>query len=314
MKNLSTKSGLHPRNKHRSAYDFPALVRTSPELEKFVRKNPYGNLSIDFSDPKAVKALNRALLRYHYEVEHWDIPERYLCPPIPSRVDYLHYLADLLSPLYSGKVIKGRKVKVLDIGTGANCIYPILGNREYNWAFVASEVDKQAFDSARKNIITNKNLKNKIDVRFQKSGDFLFRGIVEDGEEFDLTMCNPPFHASVKEAEKATESKWNKLGKTGKKSLNFGGQNRELWYKGGEKAFIRKMIEESRDLSKQVLWFTSLVSKKESLENIKHVLRWVKAKDVKVVEMKHGQKTTRFVAWTFMEEHEQKAWAERRWK
>lgn len=96
------KSGLHPRNRHRSRYDFPALIASCPALAPFVKPNAWGDVSVDFADPAAVKMLNRALLQHFYGIEHWDIPADYLCPPIPGRADYLHHLADLLATSNGG--------------------------------------------------------------------------------------------------------------------------------------------------------------------------------------------------------------------
>lgn len=123
------KTILHPRNKHRSNYDFAALTKSLPALKPYVAINKYGNESIDFSDPAAVKALNKALLSHFYNIANWDIPEGYLCPPIPGRADYIHYLADLLEE--EEPLLKGKNIKVLDIGIGANCVYPIIGHQEY---------------------------------------------------------------------------------------------------------------------------------------------------------------------------------------
>jgi len=108
------KSGLHPRNPHRFRYDFKKLIESCPELASFVALNKYNNESIDFANPNAVKTLNRALLKYFYGVTDWDIPENYLCPPIPGRADYIHYMADLLSSGNGGVVPRGEQVKVLD--------------------------------------------------------------------------------------------------------------------------------------------------------------------------------------------------------
>ncbi len=63
------KKLLHPRNKHRSRYDFAELVKNLPALRDFVVMNPYGDESIDFADPAAVKMLNKALLKHHYAIE-----------------------------------------------------------------------------------------------------------------------------------------------------------------------------------------------------------------------------------------------------
>ena len=116
------KSGLHPRNRHRSRYDFPALIASCPALAPFVKPNAWGDVSVDFADPAAVKMLNRALLQHFYGIEHWDIPADYLCPPIPGRADYLHHLADLLATSNGGEIPRGKGVAILDVGVGANCI------------------------------------------------------------------------------------------------------------------------------------------------------------------------------------------------
>ena len=103
--------GFHPRNRHQGRYDVAALVEASPELGPFVLRTPGGALSIDFADPRAVKALNLALLTAHYGVRGWDIPEGYLCPPIPGRADYVHHLADLLARRRGGAIPRGAAVR-----------------------------------------------------------------------------------------------------------------------------------------------------------------------------------------------------------
>ena len=138
------KDALHPRNRHRARYDFPQLVHSYAELAAFVQRNKFGDESIDFANPAAVKALNRALLLHFYGITNWDIPAGYLCPPIPGRADYLHYLADLLADGNGGVVPRGPAVRVLDVGMGANCIYPIIGHQEYGWQFVGTEIDPVA--------------------------------------------------------------------------------------------------------------------------------------------------------------------------
>ena len=91
------KASLHPRNRHQGRYDFPQLIKSTPELGQFVILNPYGKESIDFADPAAVRVFNRALLKAFYGIAHWDIPADFLCPPVPGRADYVHFLADLLA-------------------------------------------------------------------------------------------------------------------------------------------------------------------------------------------------------------------------
>ncbi|MEE6801750.1 RlmF-related methyltransferase, partial [Escherichia coli O8:H10] len=116
------KPGLHPRNRHRSRYDLDALCIDEPNLRGFIIATPAGEPTVNFADPEAVKALNKALLAHFYGVKHWDIPDGFLCPPVPGRADYIHHLADLLAETSVDGAIP-RQTSVLDIGTGANCIY-----------------------------------------------------------------------------------------------------------------------------------------------------------------------------------------------
>jgi 23S rRNA (adenine1618-N6)-methyltransferase len=293
------KSGLHPRNPHRFRYDFDALTKSCPELVEFVSVNKFGNQSIDFTDPGAVKTLNRALLKYFYKVEFWDIPEGYLCPPIPGRADYIHYTADILASLNEGLIPQGKSVKVLDIGTGANCIYPLIGNSVYGWSFVGSDIDQLAVRSA-KAIIEANGLQKAIEIRRQVSSESIFEGVVRKNEQFDLSVCNPPFHSSASEALSGTNRKWRNLGYSKEDSvLNFGGKNAELWCVGGEAAFLDRMLKESLEFASSIRWFSSLISKKVTLPGAYHTLKKFKATDVRTIEMAQGQKISRILAWTF---------------
>lgn len=303
------KENLHIRNLHRGRYDFRQLCKSNPQLEAFVSLNHYGDESIDFSNPKAVKALNQAILKYFYRVDYWDIPQGYLCPPVPGRADYIHYAADILTETNDGTVPLGSKIKVLDIGVGANCVYPLIGNSVYKWQFVGADVDTGAIQSAKKIISLNKNFQDKIECRLQTNRSDIFKGIIKPNEYFDLTICNPPFHSSAQEAHAATTTKWKKLGlEQQKATLNFGGKNNKLWYEGGEAAFISLMIEQSASVKKQCLWFSTLVSKKETLPVIYNILKSVSALSIKTINMSQGQKTSRIVAWTFLNEPEINAW------
>src|ERR1700761_6728862 len=155
-KKAAEKENLHPRSLHRGQYDFERLIKSTPKLRDFVKPNQYGNLSVDFSDPDAVKTLNKALLKQFYGINNWDIPEGYLCPPIPGRADYIHYAADLLAEVNGGVVPKGPKIHVLDIGRGANCVYPLIGSSVYGWTFVGTDIDPVAIQSAKDIVAANK--------------------------------------------------------------------------------------------------------------------------------------------------------------
>ena len=287
------KGELHPNNPHKGRYDFKSLKENLPELKSFVIKNPIGEETIDFSDNKAVISLNKALIKTYYNVDEWNIPDGFLCPPIPGRADYIHYIAELL--------LKKKDVRVLDIGTGANCIYPIIGSQTYDWNYVASDIDPKSIENAQKIVDLNENLKNKVTLKLQKDKNHIFIGIIESEDKFDLTMCNPPFHSSLEDALKANKRKVDNLNKGNKdikKGLNFGGQKAELWCPGGERLFLKKMAKESAIFASQVFYVTSLISDKGRIKPTVKILEKLGA-NCKILEMTQGQKISRVLAWTF---------------
>lgn len=294
---------LHPRNRHRGRYDFAALVQRAPELARFLRPAPHGDRTIDFADPAAVLALNRALLLTHYGLDDWFLPPGFLCPPIPGRADYIHHAADLLASTNNGVVPRGSEISALDLGTGANLIYPILGRAEYGWRFVASDIDPAALRNAERLLAANRLLAGRVELRRQTDRAALLRGVISPGERFDLTLCNPPFHASATAAAAGSARKTRNLGAARsderRAPLNFGGRPAELWCPGGEVGFLSRLIAESAEFRSQVRWFTSLVSSRDSLPPLRRALAAVHPAEIRVVDMAQGQKRSRLLAWTF---------------
>lgn len=318
------KSGLHESNAHRGRYDFKKLIASEPALASFVIKNPKGEDSINFSDPNAVKILNKALLTAYYDIDFWDIPEHYLCPPIPGRADYIHRVAELLDGEVKGKY-RHQNVRALDVGVGANCIYPIVGVTQYGWHYTGSDVDPKSIESATDIVERNVALNGKIELVQQMSESNIYHCVIKPNDRFDVTTCNPPFHRSAEDAAMGSQRKLDNLKanqrkkgvkpqnspvKQGKPTLNFGGQNAELWCEGGEAAFIRRMANESQAFSSQVLWFTTLISKKDNVRPMRKQLEKLGVKAIRVVEMSQGQKISRFIAWSFMDKQQRKTWIE----
>ena len=299
---------LHSRNFHNDRYDFKALIKTNLDLQEFVKPNKYGDLSIDFANPQAVISLNKALLAHFYGIKNYTIPNGYLCPPIPGRADYIHHIADLLASCNNGVIPKGKAVIGLDVGIGANGIYAIIGSSVYDWNFVGSDIEIESIKSVENIVNSNEILKEKIECKLQTNPENIFTGIIKADEFYDFTLCNPPFHKSLKDAMDGNKRKVQNLTKqkTTKNALNFGGKNNELWCKGGEIAFITNMIKESFEFKNNVLWFTTLVSKKDNLPLIYKKLEDIKAKEIKTINMSCGQKITRVVAWSFFNNEEQK--------
>jgi 23S rRNA (adenine1618-N6)-methyltransferase len=300
MLQRSTKEKMHPRNRFRGGYDFSELVLETPPLAAHVRPNAHGDLSIDYADNEAVKALNQALLRHAYGLVSWDIPRGSLCPPVPGRSDYIHHIADLLGEGRSG-IPRGPGIRVLDIGVGGSCIYPLIGASEYGWSFVGSDVDPSALHWARGLVAANPKVEGLIECRLQKDRSRCFAGVILEGETFDMSMCNPPFHASAAEAREGNERKRRNLGlgKGKAPDRNFGGHGNELWCPGGELGFITRMIAESVGIGDRCRWYTTLVSKSAHVPRLEGAAREAGAAEVRVIEMAQGQKQSRLLAWTF---------------
>ncbi len=271
------------------------MIAAHAGLAPFVRVNNYGDESIDFANPDAVMALNKALLIHFYGLTQWSVPQGFLCPPIPGRAEYIHHVAEALS------INNATAIHCLDVGVGANCIYPIIGVVDYGWTFVGSDVELASLTNAQSIINNNPVLNNKIELRQQKKRNNIFQGIIQPEDRFDLTVCNPPFHRSANEASAGSLRKVKNLGQKKKQEpvLNFGGQGNELWCEGGEIQFIQTMIRESALFKNNCNWFTTLVSKKENLNAIYKALKNVVVKEMKTIEMQHGNKTSRIVAWRF---------------
>jgi 23S rRNA (adenine1618-N6)-methyltransferase len=291
---------MHQQNPHSKGYNFDKLITSSPTLEPFVIITAHGNKSIDFSKAPAVFELNKALLVEHYGLTDYQLPRNYLIPPVPGRADYLWHINDLLIKL---KILNNEtQIQGLDIGTGANGIYPILGSQQFGWNMVGSDIDITAVAIAENNRKIN-SLEKQIEIRHQPDPSNLFKEIIRPEEKFHFTMCNPPFHASAKDAEKEALRKINnlKLPKTdltNELALNFQGQANELWCNGGEALFIKRLIKDSTFFKEQVGVFTSLVAKEVHLPKIRKQLDKLNAKHT-TVEMGQGNKKSRIIAWWF---------------
>lgn len=315
-KKRKEKTRLHSRNKNKDKYDLKALASAIPKLADYINPNKYGFDSIEFSNPVAVKTLNRAILSHYYGIDNWEFPDENLCPPIPGRADYIHHIADLLAEYNFGKIPFGNKITCLDIDIGASCIYPIIGVKEYEWKFIGSDTSLKAIESANTIINSNPSIKKSIECRLQKKSSAIFSGIISKEDKIDLSICNPPFHSSNEEALKGTKRKVKSTSekKVDKIVLNFSGISSEIVYEGGEYQFIHNMIKESKIYSHNIFWFTTLVSKKSNLKGIYKLLNRYEAIIVKTIPMGTSNKSSRIVAWTFLSKEQQIKWREIRWR
>jgi 23S rRNA (adenine1618-N6)-methyltransferase len=291
---------MHARNPFAEGYDFTRLIAAYSPLAPLVGRSPRGDVTIDFADPLAVRALNQALLKEAYGLQ-WSLPAGALCPAVPGRADYIHHLADLLSGGDDAAIPRGPDVRVLDVGTGASCIYPLVGASEYGWSFVATETDRASHRWARQIVRVNRQIAGLIEGRHQPDPLACFATVTAHGERFAACLCNPPFHASAAEAAAGSARKRRNLRiDAATVPLNFGGAPGELWCDGGEVGFIERMITESASRPRLCVWFTTLVSRSANLPRLRRALGRAQAADVRTIDITHGQKRSRILAWTFV--------------
>ncbi|MGY6647375.1 23S rRNA (adenine(1618)-N(6))-methyltransferase RlmF [Wenyingzhuangia sp. IMCC45574] len=300
-----TKNKIHSRNRNKDRYDLKALTDLNPDLLNAVKPNIKGEDTIDFTNPTAVKSLNKTLLHFYYGIENWDFSDDNICPSIPNRADYIHYMADVLMSSNFGTLPAGEKITCYNLGIGAACIYPIIGVTDYDWNFIGSDIDENSIRSAQSIVSKNPSLKGKIDCRLQNNSKDFFYGILTKDEKIDISICNPPLYTSEEEAK-------NHLFKKGKAPKETKVSN-ELIYEGGEIVFLQRYVKESKKFAKNCFWFSILVNKPSNQKGMVSYLKELGATDTKVIPIGPGNKSSQIITWTFLSKAEQLEWKKINW-
>jgi methyltransferase len=113
-----------------------------------------GKIQLDFKDPKALRALTRCSLKKYFNLDV-EIPPDRLVPTLPLRLNVLLWIQDVLRAAEIVTEGVSQKVVGLDVGCGANCVFPLVGVRHFDWDFVATEADEEAVACARRNVTAN---------------------------------------------------------------------------------------------------------------------------------------------------------------
>jgi len=173
----------HPLNPYRdNPPDYKALAQQCPDgLGKFLSHD--GSGVINFTDARAVAELNKALLQVDMGL-FVEFHEKRLCPPVPNRLNYLCWLAELLQlrgvDEKQESTGAARAAHVLDIGVGASCIYPLLGAHMYGWTVSGVEIDEESLACARRNVAANPSVSPRIRlVHVPHSADAMQKLIVK---------------------------------------------------------------------------------------------------------------------------------------
>ncbi|XP_062071731.1 RNA N6-adenosine-methyltransferase METTL16 isoform X2 [Lepus europaeus] len=263
---MALSKSMHARNRYKDKPpDFAYLASKYPDFKQHVQINLNGRVSLNFKDPEAVRALTCTLLREDFGLSI-DIPVERLIPTVPLRLNYIHWVEDLIGHQDSDKSTLRRGI---DIGTGASCIYPLLGATLNGWYFLATEVDDMCFNYAKKNVEKN-NLSDLIKVVKVPQKTLLMDALKEESEIiYDFCMCNPPFFANQLEAKGVNSRNPRRPPPS---SVNTGGVT-EIMAEGGELEFVKRIIHDSLQLKKRLRWYSCMLGKKCSLAPLKEELR-----------------------------------------
>lgn len=292
---MALSKSMHARNRYKDKPpDFAYLASKYPDFKQHIQINLNGRVSLNFKDPEAVRALTCTLLREDFGLSI-DIPLERLIPTVPLRLNYIHWVEDLIGHQDSDKTTVRRGI---DIGTGASCIYPLLGATLNGWYFLATEVDDMCFNYAKKNVEQN-NLSDLIKVVKVPQKTLLMDALKEESEiVYDFCMCNPPFFANQLEA-KGVNSRNSR--RPPPSSVNTGGIT-EIMAEGGELEFVKRIIHDSLQLKKRLRWYSCMLGKKCSLAPLKEELRIQGVPKVTFTEFCQGRTMRWALAWSFYDD------------
>ncbi|KAF7239169.1 RNA N6-adenosine-methyltransferase METTL16 [Varanus komodoensis] len=292
---MALNKSMHARNRYKDKPpDFAYLASKYPEFKKHVQINLSGRVSVNFKDPEAVRALTCTLLKEDFGLQI-DIPLERLIPTVPLRLNYIHWVEDLIAQ--QDAATKGSVICGIDIGTGASCIYPLLGATLNGWYFIATEVDDVCFSYAKKNVEQN-NLSDLIKVVKVPQKTLLLDALEEESEViYDFCMCNPPFFANQLEAKGVNSRNPRRPPPS---SVNTGGIT-EIMAEGGELEFVKRIIHDSLQLKKRLRWYSCMLGKKCSLAPLKEELRIHRVPKVTYTEFCQGRTMRWALAWSFYE-------------
>ncbi|UNI20486.1 23S rRNA (adenine(1618)-N(6))-methyltransferase [Purpureocillium takamizusanense] len=234
--------------------------------------------------------LTKTLLKLDFGIK-LELPDDRLCPPVPNRHNYILWLKDLLDT--SSYSPPGQKLVGLDVGTGASCIYPLLGCTQRPWSFIATDTDAESTSWARKNVELN-DLAARITVSHRDPSSPLLPLDDLGLTSLDFCMTNPPFYASEKDmlASAALKARPPRTACTGSPA--------EMVTPGGEVGFVSRLVDESLALRDRVRWYTAMLGFLSSVADVVARLRDSGVDNFAVTEFVQGNKTRRWaVAWSF---------------
>lgn len=303
-RNALHETTMHPKNRYRyEKPNFQLLAEIYPSLSRYVvQKERVANddaLIFDFKDWDACRELVKVQFKHDFGIT-WTVSKPYLIPPIANRLNYICFIHDLLllwSP--EPRTRASYEWKILDVGCGANLVYPLLGAAYFGWSFVGCDISSDALRLAVGNRDANTSIAPLIMLRKVEKQSCQGahdtgggRGIIgscvlpEDGV-FDACMCNPPFFSDV-----------NEMGQN--PQTDYGGTLMEMIYPGGEEKFVTEMIQDSLGHKASVAWFSTMVGKKRTFKVAKKLLYSLGNNVIRTSELVQGVTHRWVISWSFI--------------
>uniref|UniRef100_A0A1I8J8B2 U6 small nuclear RNA (adenine-(43)-N(6))-methyltransferase n=1 Tax=Macrostomum lignano TaxID=282301 RepID=A0A1I8J8B2_9PLAT len=290
---MSMNRFMHPRNRYRREKpDFAQLARDNPSFAAACQLDDRGRVVVNFKLPHQLAALTRALLERDFQLRV-ELPLDRLIPTLPLRLNYLHWLEDILGP--SSSTLRG-----IDIGTGSCCIYPLLAVRCHpSWRFVATEVDKRNAAYAEENVASN-GLQDRVRVALGDAGRRAARVSIESGgarRSSSTSACAT--HRSLRMRPEAqgllntrSDSRHPPMSASTAASV-------ESFSSGGEVMFVSRIAQESSRHRDRCRVFTSMLGRKPSLKPLKRLLERLGVTSYGTYEFCQGRVMRWGIGWTF---------------
>ncbi|GFV86253.1 RNA N6-adenosine-methyltransferase mettl16 [Trichonephila clavipes] len=283
---MAFNSFMHERNIYKNRPDFIKIATDYPEFRKYVDYDRKGKARIDFTNTAALRALTKVLLKKDFNLSV-EIPDGFLIPTIPQRLNYILWIEDLLTAIPQNNEI----VSAVDIGTGPCAILSLIGTKKNNWQFVSTETTDEAINWAEKNILIN-NLDSSIKVVKVSKDSILQEILTADEKSYDFCLCNPPFFENIDDIRKKNPKVKEKIEAFAKKE--------EIFSEGGETAFVKQMIKDSLQFRDRISLYTSMFGKKKSYIEILKELHTIEDVTYTKTEFCQGNTIRWGIAWTFL--------------
>ncbi|CAD5227812.1 unnamed protein product [Bursaphelenchus okinawaensis] len=288
---------MHDRNMYKKhPPDFKKLALKYPEFRKLCKLSTTGNVSGDFGNEQFVKLLSEILLKKDFELDV-EFMSGSLIPRIPQRLNYLLLIDDILRANGITENVTG-----LDIGTGASCIYPLIGAKLLRYRFIATDVDEKSVEWACQQ--TKKNFKyDEIRILLIENEKF-FEEPLKQVDKLDFCMCNPPFfyesEGNLKFERNSEGTYTNTVEPTvsAPRSITVAKGN-ELMTSGGEVQFVKAIVDESVLFKDKVKVFTSMVGKISSIKVLTACLKDVGCKTIGISRLSQGNTQRGVLIWSF---------------